>query len=79
MMSTVCIYTCTCRYVSQGVPAVVFTYIPLCLLGLLLAPPSGWGLMALAGWTVLAHSFLVHKEFRFIMSVLPIASLYSGR
>ena len=34
--------------------------------------------MLLGGWVVLAHSLLAHKEFRFIMQVVPLASVLAG-
>ena len=68
-----------CRYFTQGVPVVLFTSLPLCLLGAWQTPSSsGRGLAVLGVWAVLVHSLLAHKEFRFIMPVLPIASVLSG-
>ena len=32
----------------------------------------------LGGWVILAHSLLSHKEFRFIMQVIPITSVLAG-
>lgn len=71
----------SCRYLTQGVPVVLCTsLVPLCLLlGPCLMPSASvGGLMLLGGWVVLAHSLLAHKEFRFIMPVLPLASVLSG-
>ena len=36
------------------------------------------GMAVLGGWVVLVHSLLAHKEFRFIMQVIPIASVLTG-
>jgi phosphatidylinositol glycan class B len=66
-------------YLSQGAPAVLGTSLPLLLvLPCLNRATTTLGLLALGGWTVLAYSLLAHKEFRFIMSLVPVASVLAG-
>ena len=35
-------------------------------------------LIMLGGWVILVHSLLSHKEFRFIMQVIPITLVLAG-
>jgi phosphatidylinositol glycan class B len=66
-------------YITQGVPVVLSTSLPTLGLLLCLRPAqSVWGLVSLGGWVVVAHSLLAHKENRFIMPVVPIASILAG-
>ena len=66
-------------YLTEGVPVVVGTALPL----LVILPYIHWrnggrgvvSLTVLGGWVILAHSLLSHKEFRFIMQVIPITSV----
>lgn len=76
-------WKCTlyCRYLTQGVPVVLGTsLLPLSLLlgTCLPSTRSVQGLMLLGGWVVLVHSLLAHKEFRFIMPVVPLSSVLAG-
>ena len=68
------------RYLTQGAPVVLSTSLPALFLLLCLDwAPNVWGLMSLGGWVVGAYSLLAHKEFRFIMPVVPIASILAGK
>ena len=69
---------CTFRYFTQGVPVVVFTSLPLCLLGAWHCPASRRTPFWLSLLVVAVHSCLGHKEFRFIFSIVPIGSVYAG-
>lgn len=72
-------------YFSQGLPTVLATQLPFLLLGLrrlLLATPatdSPPTALRLAAWALLAYpiglSLSPHKEFRFLLPILPLASL----
>ena len=69
------------RYLTQGLPAVLFSLTPLVLHGFLLkgqmhllARVPFW----LGVWLVGVHSLLAHKEFRFIFPVVPISVMYAG-
>ena len=72
-------YSLLYRYLSQGAPTILGTSLPLLfILPCLRRASSTLGLLALGGWIILAYSLLAHKEFRFIMSVVPIASILAG-
>ncbi|CAM9832073.1 unnamed protein product [Ectocarpus sp. 13 AM-2016] len=74
---------------SQGLPAVLGAALPAALWGLW--RPSGEGVGGGAGsgdrrrlgwlalWFVAYHSTSPHKEFRFLLPVLPIAHAYAGQ
>ncbi|KAF2077016.1 hypothetical protein CYY_001648 [Polysphondylium violaceum] len=70
-------------YFSQGLPAIAFTS----LLFFVLAIKKLWSngvdkqqlnLSFLTIFTVFCYSLLGHKEFRFILPILPIVMMYSG-
>ncbi len=67
------------RYFTQGVPVVLFTSLPLVLLGVWQSHGTNRTLFWLSLWLVGVHSFLGHKEFRFIFAIVPVASVYSGQ
>lgn len=74
------------RYLTEDVPVLLFTSLPLVGIGLWVAPggwlsAGGWWKRApflLALWEVVLHSCLSHKEHRYIYPILPVASLYAG-
>lgn len=70
------------RYITQGAPAVLFSLTPLTIHGYMMMGTSHRLLdkipFWLCVWLIAVHSFLSHKEFRFIFPVLPIAALYAG-
>ncbi|KAI9199514.1 Alg9-like mannosyltransferase family-domain-containing protein [Polychytrium aggregatum] len=63
-------------YWTQGYPVVALTFIPAMILGIrktrLRLP------LFLMLWTIGGYSLLAHKEFRFILPILPITLAYSG-
>ena len=66
-------------YASQGVPTIGATLLPAAALGL--ARAEGFGRRALGGaalWLVAVCSLQGHKEFRFIMPVLPALCVYAA-
>lgn len=38
-----------------------------------------WWMAGVVGWSVLVHSFNAHKEYRFLLPVLPLVCLLAGR
>ncbi|KAL6074811.1 glycosylphosphatidylinositol anchor biosynthesis, variant 2 [Balamuthia mandrillaris] len=63
-------------YLSQGLPTILITYLPLFLAGVYLS--RRYLLASLVLWTVFWYSLLAHKEFRFLFAMLPVTNLYSG-
>ena len=47
-------------------------------MGVWLSPGSKRTPFWLSLWFVIVHSFLGHKEFRFIFAIVPVASVYAG-
>lgn len=75
------------RYISQGIPTVLFTSIPFVIHGILLMTKMnqhGYHLhqaripLYMGVWLVFIHSLLKHKEFRFIQPIIPLISIYIG-
>lgn len=67
-----------CRYFTQDAPSLLFTFLPLCLLGVWQSSHSTRTPFWMALWNIAVLSCLGHKEHRFLLPVLPIASLYAG-
>lgn len=65
-------------YFLQGVPVVLFTSLPLCLLGAWHCPASRRTPFWLSLVVVAVHSCLGHKEFRFVFPIVPVGSIYAG-
>ncbi|XP_057249239.1 mannosyltransferase APTG1 isoform X2 [Beta vulgaris subsp. vulgaris] len=63
-------------YFTQGFPVMLFTFLPFCVAGVIYS--KCWRLSGLIGWVVGMYSVLGHKEFRFVLPVLPIALMFSG-
>ncbi|PKA55335.1 Dol-P-Man:Man(7)GlcNAc(2)-PP-Dol alpha-1,6-mannosyltransferase [Apostasia shenzhenica] len=63
-------------YFTQGFPAMVFTFLPYSLYGIYYS--KEWRLSGLIAWVLGIYSLLGHKEFRFVLPVLPIALIFSG-
>lgn len=63
-------------YFTQGLPAMIFTFLPYSLFGIFKS--AEWGLSGLMVWVLGLYSMLGHKEFRFVLPVLPIALIFSG-
>ena len=82
------VYSCTCdcslnsvslnRYLTEGCGVLLFTTLPLCVLGAWLSP-NNWfrAPFWLAVWEVLFHSALSHKEHRFPFPIVPVGSVYA--
>lgn len=69
-----------CRYFTEDVPVLLFTSLPLVVMGVWLAP-GGWWKRApflLALWELILHSCLSHKEHRYVLPIVPVASVYAG-
>lgn len=65
-------------YLSQGFPAVIFPALPVFVLGATVAPAGARELLRLMGWTVAMLSTAPHKEFRFLMPLLPVACMFAA-
>eukprot|EP01132_Coremiostelium_polycephalum_P005548 gene5548-6909_t len=78
-------------YFTQGFPTIAFTNLPLFLFGVWKLyksqqqqkqkQPSTENKLHLAYlvfWTIFCYSLLAHKEFRFILPILPLVMIYSG-
>ncbi|XP_020593825.1 GPI mannosyltransferase 3 [Phalaenopsis equestris] len=63
-------------YFTQGFPAMLFTFLPYSLFGIFKS--NEWRLSGLIAWVLGIYSILGHKEFRFVLPVLPIALMFSG-
>ncbi|XP_021771583.1 GPI mannosyltransferase 3-like [Chenopodium quinoa] len=63
-------------YFTQGFPVMIFTFLPFSLAGII--DSKHWKLSGLIGWVIGIYSLLGHKEFRFILPILPIALMFSG-
>ncbi|KAK9097974.1 hypothetical protein Syun_025019 [Stephania yunnanensis] len=63
-------------YLTQGFPVMLFTFLPFCIVGIFQS--KRWKLFGLMAWVIGLYSLLGHKEFRFVLPVLPIALMFSG-
>uniref|UniRef100_A0A7C8YY08 Mannosyltransferase n=1 Tax=Opuntia streptacantha TaxID=393608 RepID=A0A7C8YY08_OPUST len=63
-------------YFTQGFPVMIFTFLPFSVAGVIYS--KNWKLSGLIGWVIGIYSILGHKEFRFVLPVLPIALMFSG-
>ncbi|CAL5375059.1 unnamed protein product [Camellia sinensis] len=63
-------------YFTQGFSVMLFTFLPFSIAGLILS--KQWKLSGLIAWVLGLYSVLGHKEFRFVLPVLPIALMFSG-
>ncbi|XP_010278015.1 PREDICTED: GPI mannosyltransferase 3 [Nelumbo nucifera] len=63
-------------YFTQGFPVMLFTFLPFSLVGIFKS--KQWKLFGLIVWVLGLYSLLGHKEFRFVLPVLPIALMFSG-
>ncbi|KNC87770.1 hypothetical protein SARC_00142 [Sphaeroforma arctica JP610] len=66
-------------YLSSAMPTLLAAYLPLFVLGAW----SAWtthrrGPLLCIAWVVLVHSLLEHKEFRFIVPMLPLMHMHCG-
>ncbi|KAF8083239.1 hypothetical protein N665_0787s0021 [Sinapis alba] len=63
-------------YFSQGFLVMLFTFTPLSVAGMIKS--KNQKLSALVLWVLTIYSLLGHKEFRFVLPVLPVALIFSG-
>ncbi|XP_071722635.1 mannosyltransferase APTG1-like [Rutidosis leptorrhynchoides] len=63
-------------YFTQGFSVMLFTFVPFCIAGIMKS--KCWKLSGLIAWVLGLYSILGHKEFRFVLPVLPIALIFSG-
>lgn len=63
-------------YFTQGFTVMVFTFLPFSISGIIRS--KQWKLSGLILWVLGLYSLLGHKEFRFVLPVLPIALIFSG-
>ncbi|CAN1179055.1 Mannosyltransferase APTG1 [Linum perenne] len=63
-------------YFSQGFSVMLFTFLPFSIAGIMKS--RHWKLSGLVAWVLTLYSILGHKEFRFVLPVLPIALMFSG-
>ncbi|KAL0541870.1 hypothetical protein IC582_021948 [Cucumis melo] len=63
-------------YFTQGFSAMLFSFIPFSISGIVAS--RKWKLSGLLVWVLGIHSLLGHKEFRFVLPILPIALMFSG-
>lgn len=63
-------------YLTQGLPLLSFTGLPLLIIGIIMAG-RGWAVGFICS-AITLHSFVAHKEFRFIYGVMPVILTTSG-
>ncbi|CAL1376987.1 unnamed protein product [Linum trigynum] len=63
-------------YFSQGFSVMLFTFLPFSIAGIIKS--KYWKLSGLVAWVLTLYSVLGHKEFRFVLPVLPIGLMFSG-
>lgn len=63
-------------YFTQGFTVMVFTFLPFFIAGVIKS--KNWKLSGLIAWVLCLYSVLGHKEFRFVLPVLPVALIFSG-
>jgi phosphatidylinositol glycan class B len=63
-------------YFTQGFTVMLFTFLPFSLAGIYIS--KQFKLSGLIFWVLGLYSVLGHKEFRFVLPVLPIAMIFAG-
>ncbi|KAJ1433546.1 GPI mannosyltransferase [Sesbania bispinosa] len=63
-------------YFTQGFTVMIFSHLPFCIAGIIYS--KQWKFAGLLAWVLGFYSVLGHKEFRFVLPVLPIALMFSG-
>ncbi|CAB4292832.1 unnamed protein product [Prunus armeniaca] len=63
-------------YFTQGFTVMIFSFLPFSVAGIMQS--KHWKLSGLIVWVLGLYSVLGHKEFRFVLPVLPIALIFSG-
>jgi phosphatidylinositol glycan class B len=62
-------------YLSQGLPLMLLTFLPLTLLGF---SSSTAALKHIVIWVVCVYSLLSHKEFRFLYPIFPLLMIFTA-
>ncbi|TYZ57405.1 hypothetical protein PybrP1_011513, partial [[Pythium] brassicae (nom. inval.)] len=65
-------------YFTQGFPAIIGTALPLTVAGFLTVPGLKKDLGHTILWAIFLYSNTAHKEFRFVLPLLPPAFVYAG-
>ncbi|KAI8060158.1 Alg9-like mannosyltransferase family-domain-containing protein [Gongronella butleri] len=66
-------------YFSQGVPFMLFTYVPWCVAGAIRSWQQGKrALHGVLAWVMLVYSLLSHKEFRFLYPLFPLLLIFTS-
>ncbi|KAJ8029122.1 GPI mannosyltransferase 3 [Holothuria leucospilota] len=65
-------------YLTQGLPVILGAHLPLVMLGVKETGRKLLSMKLLIFWVIFVYSFLSHKEFRFILPVLPMCMLFCG-
>uniref|UniRef100_K3W7V1 Mannosyltransferase n=1 Tax=Globisporangium ultimum (strain ATCC 200006 / CBS 805.95 / DAOM BR144) TaxID=431595 RepID=K3W7V1_GLOUD len=65
-------------YVAQGFPAIIGSALPLAMAGFLTVPGLKKDLGHIIIWALFLYSNAAHKEFRFVLPLLPPALVYAG-
>ncbi|GAB4845153.1 Mannosyltransferase aptg1 [Ancistrocladus abbreviatus] len=63
-------------YFTQGFTVMLFSFLPFSVAGIIYS--KQWKISGLIGWVLGIYSLLGHKEFRFVLPVLPIALMFAG-
>ncbi|CAA2976465.1 GPI mannosyltransferase 3 [Olea europaea subsp. europaea] len=63
-------------YITQGFTAMLFTFLPFSIAGIIMS--KQWKVSGLIAWVLGIYSLIGHKEFRFVLPVLPIALMFAG-
>lgn len=63
-------------YFTQGFTVMLFSFLPFSVLGIYKS--KKWWLSGIIVWVLGIYSFLGHKEFRFVLPVLPVSLMFSG-
>ncbi|XP_068659058.1 mannosyltransferase APTG1 isoform X2 [Aristolochia californica] len=63
-------------YFTEGFPVMIFSFLPFSAFGI--HKSKQWKLFGLIVWVLGLYSILGHKEFRFVLPVLPIALMFAG-
>ncbi|XP_038071487.1 GPI mannosyltransferase 3-like isoform X2 [Patiria miniata] len=65
-------------YLTQGLPVIIGTHVFPFILGIRLAGRAYRPLVLLMVWTQFVYSLLQHKEYRFLLPLVPIAMSFCG-
>nr|XP_024923463.2 mannosyltransferase APTG1 isoform X2 [Ziziphus jujuba var. spinosa] len=63
-------------YFTQAFPVMLLTFLPFSIAGIMQS--RQWKISGLIAWVLGLYSVLGHKEFRFVLPVLPITLMFSG-